>query len=79
MLLNKGGSLSDALRCGAQCELFHLGGLQEETNENDLGSECSSQTLRKQQCWPTTFCEDGYEELKTSNLYKYYKSINSIK
>lgn len=37
--LNKGGSLSDALCCGAQREQFHLGGLQEETNENDLGSE----------------------------------------
>lgn len=49
MLLTKGGGLSDTLHCGAQRELFDLGGLQEETKENDLGSERRPQTLGKQQ------------------------------
>lgn len=61
MLLNKNGGLSDALCCGAQREIFHHGGLQEETNETDLGSERRPQSSLNSSGDLQPFCADGYE------------------
>lgn len=65
-----------------------LGGLQEETSKNDSGcqarqvSRSSPETsnFSKQHNGNLQFNEQmDMNNLKTSNLYKYYKSINSIK
>lgn len=76
MLLNKNGGLSDALRRGARRETrFPV----VESNENDLGSERRPQTSVNNSGTPQTSVQMDMNNLKTSNLYKYYKSIDSIK
>lgn len=73
---------SAPLSCG-HCERFDkLGGLQEETNKND--SESQSLEQRPQNSVNSTvvtfnLMSRWMNNLKTSHLYKYYKSINSIK
>lgn len=55
------------------------GGRQKESNENDLGSERRPQTSVNNSGTPQTSVQTDMNNLKTSNLYKYYKSIDSIK
>lgn len=88
MLLNKNIGLTEALHCRVKCERFELGGLQEETNKNDSG--CQARQVRGSYIETSKFSKQhngnlqfnekmDMNKLKTSNLYKYDKSINPIK
>lgn len=56
-------------------DAFPGGGLRKESNEN----EHRAQTSVDNSGTPQTSVQTDMNNLKTSNLYKYYKSIDSIK